>query len=90
MIPKVNGVAQRDNDTTLEQTWREMEKAFESGKVKAIGISNFTRSEVEEVLRTAKHKPDVMQIELHPYLQQTAFVEWLQGQDIQVTAYSPL
>ena len=89
MIPKVNGVAERDDETTLAQTWSEMEKAFDSGKVKAIGISNFTRSEVEEVLKTAKHKPDVMQIELHPYLQQTELVEWLQSQDIQVTAYSP-
>jgi len=90
MIPKENGVAVRDNETTLAQTWAEMEKALEAGKVKNIGLSNFTKSEVEEVLRTAKHKPDAMQIELHPYLQQTEFVEWLQSKGIEVTAYSPL
>jgi diketogulonate reductase-like aldo/keto reductase len=90
MIPKVNGVAQRDTETTLAQTWAEMEKLLEKGKVKNIGVSNFTKSEIEEVLRTAKHKVDALQIELHPWLQQTALVEWCQSQGIVVTAYSPL
>jgi diketogulonate reductase-like aldo/keto reductase len=89
MIPKVGGVAVRDTETTLAQTWAEMEKALDQGKVKNIGISNFTKSEVEELLQAAKHKPDVIQLELHPYLQQTAYVEWLQSQGIEVTAYSP-
>jgi len=90
MIPKENGVALRDTETTLAQTWAEMEKLLEKGKVKNIGISNFTRSEVEELLKTAKHKPDAIQIELHPYLQQKEFVEWCQSQGMVVTAYSPL
>lgn len=90
MIPKENGVALRDTETTLAQTWAEMEKLLEKGKVKNIGISNFTRSEVEELLKTAKHKPDAIQIELHPYLQQKEFVEWCQSLGMVVTAYSPL
>lgn len=89
MIPKSGGVTVRDTETTLAQTWAEMEKLLDSGKVKNIGLSNFTKSEVEEVLRTAKHKPDVIQLELHPYLQQADYVKWLQSQGIEVTAYSP-
>lgn len=80
----------RDNNTTLSQTWAAMEDLLQTGKVNAIGLSNCTKSEVEEVLRSAKHKPDVMQIELHPFLQQSEYVKWLQSHDIQVTAYSPL
>lgn len=75
LIPKEAGVTQRDTDTTLAQTWAKMEELLEKGKVKNIGVSNFTRSEIEEVLKTAKHKPDVTQIETHPYLAQQAFVE---------------
>lgn len=48
MIPKVNGVAQRDIETTLADTWAEMEKVLQKGKTRNIGISNFTRSEIEE------------------------------------------
>lgn len=89
-MPKENDVMVRDRETTLAQTWAEMEKALESGKVKNIGISNFTKSEIEEVLRVAKHKPDCLQIELHPYLQQQELVDYCQSQGIAVTAYSPL
>ena len=46
MLPKVAGVMQRDTETTLAETWAEMEKLLEKGKVKNIGLSNFTRSEV--------------------------------------------
>lgn len=90
MIPKTNGVTERDNETTLAQTWAKMEDALEKGKVKNIGISNFTKSEVEELLQTAKHVPDVMQIETHPFLQQQAYIDWLVSKGIIVTAYSPL
>lgn len=41
------------------------------------------------VLKTAKHKPDLLQIELHPYLQQNDLVAFAQKQGIVVTAYSP-
>jgi len=89
MMPKEAGVMQRDTETTLGQTWAKMEELLEKGKVKNIGISNFTKSEIEELLRTAKHKPDVTQIETHPYLAQQPFIDWCNDQGIAVTAYSP-
>lgn len=89
-IPKdENGVAKRDNSVTLQETWSYMEKALESGKTKNIGISNYTRSEVETLLKSAKHRPDNIQLELHPYLSQLSFTDWLHAQGITVTAYSP-
>ena len=52
--------------------WRDMEKAVAAGKVRAIGLSNFESERLEEVLGAAKLKPAVLQVECHPYYQQTA------------------
>jgi diketogulonate reductase-like aldo/keto reductase len=66
IIPKNDKGQVMLDDTPFTETWAEMEKLLASGKVKNIGVSNFTRGEVEELLKTATHKPDVNQIELHP------------------------
>ncbi|CDS12710.1 hypothetical protein LRAMOSA04896 [Lichtheimia ramosa] len=72
----------------MQDCWREMEKIAESGKAKNIGISNFNVQLILDLLTYANIKPAVLQVELHPYLQQTRLVEWVQKQGIQVTAYS--
>jgi alcohol dehydrogenase (NADP+) len=66
-----------------------MEKLVDTGKVKAIGVSNFSQKELEKLLKHAKVKPAVHQFETHPYLQQQAFIDWHKQQGIHVTAYSP-
>ena len=60
------------------------------GGTRFLGISNFSPKQVEEILAVATIKPKVHQIELHPYLQQDAFVASLLKQGIAITAYSPL
>ncbi|KAI9494778.1 4-dihydromethyltrisporate dehydrogenase [Zychaea mexicana] len=72
----------------IQDLWREMEKIAESGAAKNIGISNFNVQLILDLLTYANIKPAVLQVELHPYLQQTRLVEWVQKQGIQVTAYS--
>jgi 2,5-diketo-D-gluconate reductase A len=57
---------------------------------RAIGVSNFTEVELEQLLKTAKIVPAVNQIELHPRLPQTDLVTFCQNKNIVVTAYSPL
>lgn len=52
--------------------WRDMEKAVKEGKIRAIGLSNFESSRLEEVCTAAKIKPAVLQVECHPYFQQRA------------------
>ncbi|KAI0207028.1 aldehyde reductase 1 [Astrocystis sublimbata] len=69
-------------------TWRAMEGLVRKGKVRSIGVSNFTRERIEELLKGAEIKPAVNQIEAHPYLQQPALLEWLRGQGIVAQAYS--
>ena len=66
-----------------------MEKAFKNGKARAIGISNFSRSELERLLKETSVVPAAHQMELHPYLQQKAWVEFHKSKGIHITQYSP-
>jgi len=67
-----------------------MEKLVDQGLVKAIGVSNFKISHVQEILDGARIKPVCNQIEANPYLQQPEFLDWCKAQGILVTAYAPL
>lgn len=76
-------------DVPIEETWRALEALVKKGKLRSIGISNFTKEKTEEILKFAEIKPAVNQIEAHPYLQQPDFLEWNKKQGILVAAYSP-
>lgn len=71
------------------ETYKAMEEVYKSGKARAIGISNFSKAETERVLKECNVKPAVHQMEMHPWLQQRSFREWLQSQGIHVIQYSP-
>ncbi|KAL5002468.1 NADP-dependent oxidoreductase domain-containing protein [Aspergillus recurvatus] len=77
-------------DVPIKDTWAAMETLVAKGKVRSIGVSNFTREKIEELLKTAKIPPAVNQIEAHPYLQQRELLEWSKEKDILITGYSPL
>lgn len=72
------------------ETWKALQKLYREGAVRAIGVSNFQVHHLEELLAEFEIAPMVNQIELHPYLTQTALVEFCQGRGIQVEAWSPL
>lgn len=63
----------------VKDTWAAMEKLVSAGKVRSIGISNFTVEKTEEVLRTAKIPPAVNQVEAHPWLQQPELFDYLKS-----------
>ena len=73
----------------LNETWAGMEDCVESGLAKHIGVSNFSIKRIEE-LSCAKIRPEVNQIELHPYLQQEEVLNYCKKNNIYLTAYSPL
>lgn len=70
--------------------YRQMEKAYKEGKIKAIGISNFHDEKLRNILENAQIKPQVIQTEAHPYFPQTALREELKDYDIRIMAWYPL
>ncbi|GAQ80986.1 Aldo/keto reductase family protein [Klebsormidium nitens] len=72
------------------ETWRAMEEAFREGRCRSIGVSNFLRTHLEELLSASSVVPAVNQIEVHPYLTQEGLREFCASKGIRVEAYSPL
>ncbi|RMY76610.1 hypothetical protein D0863_01810 [Hortaea werneckii] len=70
-------------------TYKAMETCFKKGKAKAIGVSNFSKAEMERLLKETSVVPAAHQIECHPYLQQTGFDAWHKDRGIHITQYSP-
>lgn len=71
-------------------TWRAFEELYKSGKVKAIGVSNFLKHHLETLLEKAEVVPTVNQIEFHPGFMQEETVSFCQSNDILIEAWSPL
>ena len=72
------------------ESWRALERLHDEKRARAIGVSNFLEPHLLELLRTAKHVPDVNQIELTPFLQRRETRALCQEHGIVVEAYSPL
>lgn len=72
------------------RTWRQLEKLVDMGLVRQIGTSNMTVPKLELVLRDARIKPAVNEMELHPHFQQPELFEFVQKHGIAAIGYSPL
>ena len=70
--------------------YRQMEKAYKEGKVKAIGLSNFNEKQIQEILDICEVKPAVLQTEVHPYSQEKKLKEFLDKEGIVIQAWYPL
>lgn len=99
-------------NTNFVETWKAMEKLVKTGKIKAIGVFNFNKGEIQQLLDqsdTVSNNNELRQppknitlliphskvtavhrMEVHPYLQQIDFNEWLRGKGIHVVQFSPL
>ena len=78
------------NKISYLDTWEAMILLLETGKVRHIGISNFSPAQLDTLLNSTTHKPFAHQMELHPYLQQNDWLAYHDTHGIHVTAYSPL
>ena len=70
--------------------YRLMEKAYKEGKVRAIGLSNFTKAQIQEILALCEVKPAILQTEIHPYSQEKEMKEFLTSQGMVIQAWYPL
>lgn len=77
------------SDIDYVDVWRGMEALHASGKVKSIGVSNFSILQLERLLALCRVPPAVNQVELHPYLVQQEMIDFCKSKNIALTAYSP-
>ncbi|MCL1887183.1 MAG: aldo/keto reductase [Betaproteobacteria bacterium] len=70
-------------------SWRAMEELYKAGKIKAIGVSNFEPEQLAALIKTARIKPMVNQIEIHPFFQQKEAQQANEKLGIRVQAWSP-
>lgn len=78
------------SDVDYVDTWKAMEKVYEKGLAKSIGISNFNKEQIERILKNSTVVPQTNQIECHPYLNQKKLMKFCKEKNITITAYSPL
>lgn len=73
-----------------KETWRVMERLYNEGLCGGIGVCNFTRTQLEDLLASCTVRPLVNQVEAHPFLVDAELHEFCAKEGIQVMAYSPL
>ena len=70
--------------------YKQLEKAYKEGNIKSIGISNFEGKYIEELLQICEIKPQVIQVEAHPYFTQEELREITDKEDIKIMSWYPL
>lgn len=75
---------------TRQPSWRALEKIYADGRVRAIGVSNYTVRHLEELLKDAEAVPMVNQVEFSPFLYQKELLDYCRKHAIALEAYSPL
>jgi glycerol 2-dehydrogenase (NADP+) len=90
LIPRdANGDIKFDDSVNFTDSWAALEQIYASGRIRAIGVSNFSVKTLDELLKTAKIVPAVNQVELHPYLTQEHLRQYCKEKGIHITAYTP-
>ncbi|XP_028601519.2 aldo-keto reductase family 1 member C3-like isoform X6 [Podarcis muralis] len=80
------------DNVDLRQTWEAMEACKDAGLVRSIGVSNFTRKQLEMILNKPglKYKPVINQVECHPYWNQSKLLAFCKSNNILLEGYSVL
>jgi diketogulonate reductase-like aldo/keto reductase len=84
------GTEEPDTTVTIKDTYQAMERLVGEGKVRFLGVSNFSLAQIEDILSWCTEKPVVNQIELHPMLPQRKLVGVSCRKGVHSVAYSPL
>lgn len=67
-----------------------MEECHSLGLIRNLGLSNFNRRQIENIIKNCRIKPQVLQVELHTYFQQVELRKFCCAHNIIITAYAPL
>lgn len=78
------------DEVPISETWEAMEEAVHLGLAKHLGVSNFGFKNLHNLIVSAKIKPEMNQVECHPYFQQEDLYTFCKMHDILFTAYAPL
>jgi diketogulonate reductase-like aldo/keto reductase len=73
-----------------KDSWRALEKIYQDGRAKSIGVSNYTIRHLKDLESYSGIKPVINQVEFHPFLYQKDLLDYCKIKDIQLEAYSPL
>lgn len=86
-LKKGSGAAKPENvvDTDLISTWKAMESLYDSKKVKAIGVSNYSIKKLGLILENARIPPAVNQVESHPHWSQPKLHEFCKSKNVHVS-----
>ncbi len=85
-----NGNVIYDQGVTLLDTWRAMEDLVNEGKCKAIGLSDVSLAQVQEIVEAARIKPAVVHVESHPYLPEWDLLNYCRKNGIVLQAFAAL
>ena len=82
------------NPSTLrgcrQSVWKALEELFKDGKALAIGVSNFEKNHLEDIIMMKGMIPSVNQVEYHPYWHEDDLLAYCKSQNITFNSYSPL
>src|SRR6056297_964660 len=94
--PGLEGFPESESDfltpdqAPIDETWAAMLDVRDKGLTRHVGVSNFSTRKLDELAASSDERPEMNQVELHPYLQQKELLAYCRENGILVTAYSPL
>ena len=71
-------------------TWKAFEKLYKDGRIRVIGVCNFTKPIMKNLLNNCEIKPMINQVEMHPFFQPNDLVKFCQANDVQMEAWRPI
>ncbi|MHB8128410.1 MAG: aldo/keto reductase [Mobilitalea sp.] len=72
------------------RAWETMLKYLEKGRIRSVGVSNFTKEQLQKLIDKFGVTPVINQVELHPWYQQRELCEYSRSHNIEMTAWAPI
>jgi len=90
LVPHVPNQFLTLEEQPIADTWLGMQEVLDAGLARHIGVSNFSIKKLAQLLETADHRPEMNQVEMHPFLAQNDLKAFCEANKIRMTAYCPI